>query len=131
MDNTEPTDSHREAAGAAPEKVLAAVWILAALSILIPALMLIAVSDNPADRVPGMILLGLNLGGLVVAGSMFAFPGYRLARFVSLLMSAVWLVGAALIYPTQEFAADALWAAGVPALAALVTGGLALSLLRR
>lgn len=131
MDNTEPIDSHREAAGAAPEKVLAAVWILAALLVLFPALMLIAVSDNPADRIPGMILLGLNLGGLVVAASMFAFPGYPGTRLVSLLMSALWLVGAALIYPTQEFAADALWAAGAPALAALITGALALSLLRR
>ena len=90
-------------------------------------MLLLAVSDHPGDRWPGAVLLVLTAAALIVAAWLLAELRAR-ARPVSLLTSALWLVGAALVYPTQEFAADAAWASGVPALAAVITAALALSL---
>jgi hypothetical protein len=87
--------------------------------------MLLAVSDLPGDRAPGTVLSLMTLGGLAVGGWVLTRPGAA-SRTASLAMSAAWLVGAVVVYPTQEFTADAVWAAGVPAVVALVTGALAL-----
>ena len=104
---------------------LGVAWSVAAAVTAVPAYLLTAVSDQPADRVPGTILALLVAAAAVTALGLVVAPT-RQARVASLLTSSFWLAGAAAVYPTQEFAADALWAAGIPALAAVVTGGIAL-----
>ncbi|HZJ05282.1 MAG TPA: hypothetical protein VFD59_07410 [Nocardioidaceae bacterium] len=105
-----------------------ALWIVAVVAMLVPTLMLLAVSDNQGDRFPGLVLLVMTVTAVALASWLLASPDSR-ARTVSLLTSILWLAGAALVYPTQEFAADAAWPSGVPLLAAVITAGLACVLL--
>ena len=107
-------------------RALAAAWLVAAVVMVVPTMMLLAVSDGQGDWLPGLILLVLTVAAVVLASWLLTSPDPR-ARAASLLTSALWLIGGALVYPTQEFAADAAWASGVPVLAAFVTAGLALS----
>lgn len=106
-------------------RILGATWLVGSVPVAVPAWMLVAVSDLPGDRVPGAVLSLMTLGGLAVGGWVLTRPGAG-SRTGSLAMSAAWLVGAVVVYPTQEFTADAVWAAGVPAAVALATGALAL-----
>ncbi len=99
---------------------LAITWLAASAVVAVPAFMLAAVSDRPDDGTAGLILALLVATGIALGAWLLASPS-PWARKASLLTSAGWLVGAALVYPTQDFAADAAWAAGVPALAAVVT----------
>ena len=99
---------------------LAITWLTAAAVVAGPAFLLAAVSDRPDDGTAGLILSLLVVTGIALGTWLLASPS-GWARRGSLLTSAGWLVGAALVYPTQDFAADAAWAAGVPALAAVVT----------
>lgn len=103
---------------------LGITWLAAAAAVAVPAYMLTAVSDHPDDRTPGVILTVLVATGVGLGGWLLTSPT-RSARLASLLGSAAWLLAAVLVYPTQDFTADALWAAGVPALAAVVTALLA------
>jgi energy-converting hydrogenase Eha subunit B len=91
----------------------------------VPAFILAAESDRPDDGTAGLILTVIVATGTALGAWLLASPS-AWARRGSLLTSAGWLVGAALVYPTQDFAADAGWAAGVPLLAAAVTAVLAL-----
>ena len=86
--------------------------------------MLAAVSDRPDDGTAGLILTVMVATGVALGVWLLASPS-AWARRGSLLTSTGWLVGAALVYPTQDFASDAGWAAGVPVLAAVVTAVLA------
>jgi len=114
-----------KAAGTTGElKVLGGLWLVGTAATAVPAFMLTAVSDHGADRMPGLVLGTLVLVGLAVGGWLVADP--RLAALpVSLSASLVWLAGAAVVYPTQEFTADALWASGLPALVAVTTAATA------
>lgn len=105
-------------------RVLGGLWLAGAAATAVPAFMLTAVSDHAADRVPGLVLGTLTLVGLAVGGWLVAAPR-RAALPVSLGVSVAWLVGGAVVYPTQEFTADALWAGGLPVLVAVITGATA------
>jgi hypothetical protein len=106
-------------------RLLAVTWLVAASVVAVPAFILAAVSDRPDDGTAGLILTVMVATGTALGVWLLASPS-AWARRGSLLTSAGWLVGAALVYPTQDFAADAGWAAGVPLLAAAVTAVLAL-----
>jgi hypothetical protein len=82
--------------------------------------MLAGASDHTADRLPGVVLGGLVLVGLAVGAWLVADPQPGALPF-SLGASLVWLGGAVVVYPAQDFAADALWASGLPALVAVST----------
>ena len=105
-------------------KVLGGLWLLGAAVTAPAAFMLAGVSDHAADRPPGVLLGAMVLVGLALGGWLVASPRLAALR-ISLGASAGWLVGAAVVYPTQDFTADALWASGVPALVAVATAGTA------
>ena len=105
-------------------KVLGGLWLAGAAATSPAAFMLAGVSDQAADRLPGMVLGALVLMGLALGSWLVAAPRLAALR-VSLGASVLWLVGAAVVYPTQDFTADALWASGVPALVALATAATA------
>jgi hypothetical protein len=106
-------------------RLLAVTSLVSAAVVAVPAFILAAVSDRPDDGTAGLILTVMVATGTALGVWLLASPS-AWARRGSLLTSAGWLVGAALVYPTQDFAADAGWAAGVPLLAAAVTAVLAL-----
>ncbi len=108
--------------------VLVAVWWLGAAAMLLPVMMLTVVSDHPEDRYPGLVILGLVVAAVWAGVRLWSGPANPRARALSLAVSGLWFVGAALVYPTQNFTADAVFAAGVPALVAVITAGLALML---
>lgn len=113
--------------GTAPRRgwhrAVGAVWAVGALLVAVPMYLLLAVSDHPDDRVPGLVLLVMVVAA---AGTALALLARRVSqwRTLSLLTSALWLAGATVVYPTQEFAADAAWAAGVPVVVAVVGAAL-------
>jgi hypothetical protein len=98
----------------------AVAWWLGAVGTGAAGWMLWAVSDRAGDDRTGLLLLALALGGVVAGGWLLAGAG-RVVRRASLVLSAVWLAGAALVYPRLDFPADRLWASGLPALVALAT----------
>jgi energy-converting hydrogenase Eha subunit B len=106
-------------------RLLAVTWLVAAAVVAVPAFILAAVSDRPDDGTAGLILTVMVATGTALGVWLLASPS-AWARRGSLLTSAGWLVGAALVYPTQDVAADAGWAAGGTLLAAAVTAVLAL-----
>lgn len=114
-------DRDRAMGTAGAHRVLGGLWLTGAALTTLPAFMLAGASDHTADRLPGVVLGGLVLVGLAVGGWLVADPRPA-ALPVSLGASFVWLAGAAVVYPTQEFTADALWASGVPASVAVLTG---------
>jgi peptidoglycan/LPS O-acetylase OafA/YrhL len=105
-------------------RALAVVWLVAALVTAPPGWLLFALSDGSADRWAGVVLLALTVAAIALAAWLLRTQALA-ARTVSLLLSAAWLVGAVVVYPTQDFVSDAIWAAGVPLVAALATGALA------
>ena len=105
-------------------RVLGGLWLAGAAATALPAFLVIGLSDHTADRVPGLVLAGITLVGVAIGTWLVTSPRVSALR-VSLVASLVWLVGAAVVYPTQDFAADALWAGGVPALVAVLTGATA------
>lgn len=126
--------THADASSAhTPMRILGLTWLGVSLPVLLVASLLALISDHPDDRTAGVVLGVLAVAGLAVgAWILVAAPGAPgRARNASFALSAVWLVGAALVYPTQEFAVDALWVAGVPALGALVCAAVTWSTARR
>lgn len=113
-------DGGRAMGTAGAHRVLGGLWLVGAALVTLPAFMLAGASDHTADRVPGLVLGTLVLVGLAVGGWLSADPRPA-ALPVSLAASLAWLAGAAVVYPTQEFTADAVWASGVPALVAVAT----------
>ena len=114
-------DGRRAMGTAGAHRVLGGLWLVGAALTTLPAFMLAGASDHTADRMPGLVLGALVLVGLAVGGWLVADPRPA-ALPVSLGASLVWLAGAAVVYPTQEFTADAWWASGLPAAVALLTG---------
>lgn len=124
------TPVHRSTRRPVPDRrvrTLAVTWWIAVLVMTPPFLMLMVASDFLQDRYPGAVLGVMVLGAAWVAGRLPAWS-HEQGRQWSLLASAAWLAGAALVYPTQEFAADAAYATGVPVVVALVTALLAVRL---
>jgi hypothetical protein len=122
---SEITMSRGKAMGVSGElKVLGGLWLAGAAATAPPAFMLAGVSDHAADRLPGVLLGAMVLVGLALGGWLLAAPRLAALR-VSFGASVLWLVGAAVVYPTQDFSADARWASGVPALVAVVTAATA------
>jgi hypothetical protein len=119
MSDLEMNDS-RAMGTAGAHRVLGGMWLVGAALVTLPAFMLAGASDHTADRVPGLVLGTMVLVGLAVGGWLSADPRPA-ALPVSLGASLVWLAGAGLVYPTQEFTADAVWASGLPALVAVAT----------
>ena len=115
--------------GTAPRRgwhrAVGAAWVVGAMLVAVPTYLLLAVSDHAEDRVPGLVLLVMVVAAAGTALGLLARPVTQW-RTLSLLTSALWLAGAVVVYPTQEFAADAAWAAGVPAAVAVVCGALTL-----
>lgn len=114
-------DAGRAMGTAGAHRVLGGLWVVGAALTTLPAFMLAGASDHTADRVPGLVLGTMVLVGLAVGGWLSADPRPA-ALPVSLGASLAWLAGAAVVYPTQEFTADALWASMLPALVAVLTG---------
>jgi len=113
-------DGDRAMGTAGAHRVLGGLWLVGAALATLPAFMLAGASDHTADRVPGLVLGALVLVGLAVGGWLSTDPRPA-ALPVSLGASLAWLAGAAVVYPTQEFTADAVWASGLPALVAVTT----------
>ena len=91
----------------------------------IPTMMLLAVSDHPRDRLAGAVLLVLTVAAVTVAALLMG-SARRGTRRLSLVTSVLWFVGGVLVYPTQRFLADALWASGAPIVASVLTAVVAM-----
>jgi hypothetical protein len=98
---------------------------VAAVVMVVPTLMLLAVSDHPRDRQAGAVLLVLTVAAVTAAALLLGRRLRRAGRGLSLAASAVWLVGGLVVYPTQRFLADALWAGAAPIVAAVLTAAAA------
>ena len=104
-------------------RALAAVWLVGSTLVAMPAFLLTAASDQPGDRIAGSMLVVLVMIGVLMA--LISLNTAPTTRFrATLLGSVLWLVSGVLVFGSQEFLADALWAGGVPiatAVAAAVT----------
>ncbi len=106
------------------DRVLGLTWLVAAVPTAVVAFFLLVLSERTDDRVAGYVLAALALSGAALGGWLLT-AGRDVRWTVSLGLSAVWAVAAVAVYPTMDFAADALWVTGVPLLAAAVTAALA------
>lgn len=101
-------------------RVLGLTWLAAGALVAVPAFMLLLLSDQQDSRPVGLVMLGLVVSAVALGAGSLSSQAASL-RWVSLGLSAVWLVAAVLLYPTQAFAADAVWVAGVVALGGVAT----------
>lgn len=105
---------------------LRTVWVLAALSVGALGWLSFAISERPADRLAGALLLGIAILAGVTA--VVLCTGHR-SRALSLITSAVLILGGAavgLIVSATAFTSDVLLLSGIPVAAGLVTGLLTL-----
>jgi hypothetical protein len=86
--------------------------------------MMSLISDRPNDVAPGLALSLLALSDIAMSTWIFASPDPK-ALTVSLATSVIWMVAAVVVYPTQEFVADAVWSVELTAVGALMTAALA------
>ena len=100
-------------------RVLGATWIVAVVPTAVVAFFLLVLSEQPDDRTAGLVLAALAAAGAVLGGWLLSDRGA--STLVSWLLSAAWAVAAIALYPTLEFAADAVWVSGIPLVAAVVT----------
>ena len=103
-------------------RALAAVWLVGSSLIAMPAFILTAASDQPGDRAAGAILVVLVMMGVLAALISLNTPARTRFR-ATLLASLLWLISGVLVFGSQEFLGDALWAGGVP-IATAVTAAL-------
>jgi hypothetical protein len=108
------------------QRPLGIAWLVAAVPVGVSAFLLTALAERAGERLAGTVLTVLLVVGVAVGAWLLAGARGSTGRTVSLVASGLWAVGAVVIYPTTEFAADALWAAGLPLLGAVVTAVLAL-----
>ena len=104
-------------------KALAAVWLVGSTIIAMPAFMLTFASDQTGDRAAGSVLVVLVTIGVLAALISLNTPSRTRFR-ATLIASLMWFVSGVMVYYSQEFFADAVWAGGVPmatAVAATVT----------
>ena len=109
-----------QSAAASRSRALGFARLAAGALVALPAVMLLLLSDQKGVGPAGPVMLALVASAVALGAAALATPG-RSLRPVSLGLSGVWLVAAVLLYPTQPFAADAVWVAGAVALGALVT----------
>ena len=101
-------------------RLLGATWLVASVPTAVVAFFLLVLSEQPDDRSAGLVLAALAVSGAVLGG-WFVSADRGPGAVVSWALSGVWAVAAIVLYPTQEFAADALWVSGVPLVAAMIT----------
>jgi hypothetical protein len=104
------------------------VWLLASLIVCLLGSLVSALSDWPGDRLAGSILIVVALFG---AGTAYLLLRGNPARRLSLIVSAVFVIGGvatglAMMADGVWFVIDLLIFCGVPIVAALITGLLAL-----
>ena len=75
------------------QRATGAAWVAGALLVAPPAYLLLAVSDHPDDRVPGLVRLVMVVAAAGTALGVLARPVTQW-RTLSLLTSALWLAGA-------------------------------------
>ena len=109
---------------------LGLTWLGVSVPVSVVATLLVLISDHPDDRTAGLVLFVLAAVGFAL-GAWILTSSHERAREASFAASLLWLVGAVVAYPTQEFAVDALWVAGLPALGAVVTAVVAWGATRR
>ncbi len=109
---------------AAPARALGTVWIIAALTVGVLGWLLFALAEQSADRLAGGLLLAAAVLGVFAAVAVLRAR----ARSLSLVASAAMLVAGivAAVAVSGDFASDVLLVGGIPVLAGLVTGLLAL-----
>ena len=112
--------THADTSSLSTGRTLGLTWLGVSAPVGIVATLLVLISDQSDDRTAGVLLWVLAAIGLALGAWILTSPHDRL-RQASLAASALWLVGAVVVYPTQEFTADRLWVSGLPALGALVT----------
>lgn len=94
-------------------RALAAVWLVGSTLAAMPAFLLVATSDQTGDRIAGSMLVALVTIGVLAA--LISLNAAATTRFrATLLASLLWLVSGVLVFGSQEFLIDALWAGGVP-----------------
>jgi hypothetical protein len=108
-----------------PRRWLPLMWMGAAIPTVLVALLLLALSERQDARIAGWVLAGLAVSAVVLGGWLTG-RGRHAPAAVSLALSAVWAVAAVLLFPTQDFLADALLVSGVPLAVAVVTAVVAL-----
>ena len=104
---------------------LGIAWIVAAVPVGVVAFLLTVLAERADERLAGTVLAVLSVVAVAVGAWLLAGARGRTGRTVSLVASGVWAAGAVVVYPTTDFAVDALWAAGLPLLGAVVTAALA------
>jgi peptidoglycan/LPS O-acetylase OafA/YrhL len=111
------------------DRILAAVWLLAALPVGLLGYLAFAISEDAAERWVGFVLVALAGLAVLIGGLLWGRPRPSVVRG-SLLVSFVWLGGAAFAALTMDFAGDRLLLGGLPAAVATVTATLASRRLR-
>ena len=107
------------------QRPLGIAWLVAAVPVGVVAFLLTVLAERADERLAGTVLAVLLVVGIAVGAWLLAGARGSTGRTVSLVASGLWAVGAVVIYPTMDFAVDALWAAGLPMLGAVVTAVLA------
>lgn len=112
--------THANSTSLSSTRSLGITWLAVSAPVATVGVLLVGISEQALQRSAGLLLLvlaavGVTLGAWVLSGA------HRRARDASYAASLLWLVGAAVVYPTQDFAVDALWAAGLPLLGAVLT----------
>jgi len=103
---------------------LPAVWLVAAIAVGILGYLAFAISDAAPDRRVGLVLVVLAGLAIVTGGLLLARPGTAVLR-ASVLVGALWLLGAAYAIVTFDFVGDRLLLGGLPAAVAVITATLA------
>ena len=122
--------AHASSTSLSTGRPLGLTWLAVSAPVAVLATLLVLISDQSDDRTAGLVLFGLVVVG-VALGAWILSSSHERALSASVAGSALWLVGAAVVYPTQEFAVDALWVSGLPALGAVVTAVVAWIAARR
>jgi hypothetical protein len=110
-------------------RVLPAVWLLAAVPVGFLGYLAFALSEARPERRVGLILFALAVLAILTSGLLWTRPRTAVVRW-SLLVSLLWLAGAAYATVTMRFATDRLLLGGLPAVVAVITALLALKRLR-
>jgi hypothetical protein len=111
------------------DRALTAVWLVAAVAVGAFGYLAFAISDAPAGRRTGIVLLLLAALAVLVGGLLLARPGPGVLR-ASLAASLVWLLGGIFAAASMEFTTDRLLLGGLPFAVALVTAALSQRALR-
>ena len=111
------------------ERVLTAVWLLAAMPVGFFGYLAFALAETEPDRRVGLVLVVSAGLAIVTGGLLMRRPRTAVLRG-SLLVSFLWLAGAAWALATMDFAQDRLLLGGGPAAVAVITGAIAVARLR-